>query len=280
VREVDGGSRIVVEGLEAVRSDWTSLARDFQRELLRRVFVDEPWEAWIRETVAAGRRRGAAPSRHERRGHPPTRDFACSDVGTCPVEVAVRTADDYRSPMPRPHRTTPAAYRPWMNAILYQCVWFVGVLGREPLAPIAFALLALHLALCRERGAELALLAAAAALGVAIDSMLTLAGVFVFDPTATVLPIPAWLVAIWLAFAATLRNALRFLLSRLPLAIVAGAVGGPLSYLAAARLGAVSLPLGTWPTAAVLALVWAFTMPALIMLARAIERRAREEAPA
>jgi len=167
-----------------------------------------------------------------------------------------------------------------MNAILYQCVWFVGVLGREPLAPIAFALLALHLALCRERGAELALLAAAAALGVAIDSMLTLAGVFVFDPTATVLPIPAWLVAIWLAFAATLRNALRFLLSRLPLAIVAGAVGGPLSYLAAARLGAVSLPLGTWPTAAVLALVWAFTMPALIMLARAIERRAREEAPA
>ena len=40
-------TRLVVKGLEAVRTDWTPLARRFQRELLLRVFTDEPWRAWM-----------------------------------------------------------------------------------------------------------------------------------------------------------------------------------------------------------------------------------------
>jgi DNA polymerase-2 len=47
-----GEIAIVIRGLEAVRSDWTPLARDVQRELLRRVFVDEPWEEWLRSLRA------------------------------------------------------------------------------------------------------------------------------------------------------------------------------------------------------------------------------------
>lgn len=43
-----GTTELVVRGLEAIRSDWTPLAREVQRELLRRVFCDEPWEAWLR----------------------------------------------------------------------------------------------------------------------------------------------------------------------------------------------------------------------------------------
>ncbi len=39
-------------GLEAVRSDWTPLAREFQRELYRRVFFDEPFEDYVRATVS------------------------------------------------------------------------------------------------------------------------------------------------------------------------------------------------------------------------------------
>ena len=49
VRGEDGRGQLVIRGLEAIRSDWTPLARDAQRELLRRVFEDEPWEAWLRE---------------------------------------------------------------------------------------------------------------------------------------------------------------------------------------------------------------------------------------
>jgi DNA polymerase-2 len=55
------GGDLVLEftGLEAVRSDWTPLAREFQRELYRRVFFDEPFEEYVRGTVAellAGKR--------------------------------------------------------------------------------------------------------------------------------------------------------------------------------------------------------------------------------
>ena len=51
VRDADGEPRLVVKGLEAARSDWTPLARDFQRELFRRVFLDLAWEEHVRETV-------------------------------------------------------------------------------------------------------------------------------------------------------------------------------------------------------------------------------------
>jgi DNA polymerase-2 len=49
VRKSDGNVAVVVRGLEAVRTDWTPLARRVQRELLRRVFFDEPYEAWLAE---------------------------------------------------------------------------------------------------------------------------------------------------------------------------------------------------------------------------------------
>ncbi len=40
-------AQLVVKGLEAVRTDWTPLARRFQRELLTRVFANEPWREWM-----------------------------------------------------------------------------------------------------------------------------------------------------------------------------------------------------------------------------------------
>ncbi len=43
------GPRIVYVGLEQVRRDWTSLAKLFQRELIERVFRDEPVDGFVRE---------------------------------------------------------------------------------------------------------------------------------------------------------------------------------------------------------------------------------------
>ena len=40
---------MVFKGLESVRTDWTPLARNFQRELYRRVFADEPFEQYVEE---------------------------------------------------------------------------------------------------------------------------------------------------------------------------------------------------------------------------------------
>ncbi len=44
---------LIFKGLESVRSDWTPLARRFQRQLYRRVFAREPAEEFVRSTVGA-----------------------------------------------------------------------------------------------------------------------------------------------------------------------------------------------------------------------------------
>ena len=44
---------IVFKGLETVRTDWTPLARRFQRELYRKVFLDEPYEDYVRSVCDA-----------------------------------------------------------------------------------------------------------------------------------------------------------------------------------------------------------------------------------
>ena len=51
VRDSDGKSQFIFKGLESVRSDWSPLAREFQIELYRRVFMDEPHLTYIRETA-------------------------------------------------------------------------------------------------------------------------------------------------------------------------------------------------------------------------------------
>lgn len=63
VRGTDTGSKkryagllpsgdIVFKGLESVRSDWSPLAREFQKELYRRVFAGEPCQEYIQDLVA------------------------------------------------------------------------------------------------------------------------------------------------------------------------------------------------------------------------------------
>lgn len=51
IRDRQGKTSLVFKGLESVRSDWTRLAREFQRELYRRIFLNEPYEDYIRDTA-------------------------------------------------------------------------------------------------------------------------------------------------------------------------------------------------------------------------------------
>jgi len=53
VVETADGNELVFKGLEAVRSDWSRLAKDFQEELYRRIFFDEPFETFVKHTVEA-----------------------------------------------------------------------------------------------------------------------------------------------------------------------------------------------------------------------------------
>ncbi len=49
--EEKGEPRVVLVGLEAVRRDWTRLARRMQRELYERLFLDRPVEDFLRQLV-------------------------------------------------------------------------------------------------------------------------------------------------------------------------------------------------------------------------------------
>jgi DNA polymerase II len=49
--EEEGKREVVFTGMEAVRRDWTALARQLQREIYLRLFRDEPVEEYLRKTV-------------------------------------------------------------------------------------------------------------------------------------------------------------------------------------------------------------------------------------
>ena len=45
--------RMVFKGLETVRTDWTPLAQQFQQTLYLRIFRNEPYQDYVRETIAS-----------------------------------------------------------------------------------------------------------------------------------------------------------------------------------------------------------------------------------
>ena len=168
------------------------------------------------------------------------------------------------------------------NLLGFQAVWFAcigGAGGGWPtLGPFAVALwLAFHVARLDgrgrgaggravERSCEMKLLASAAMLGCVLDGALALGGVVAFPAHAgpAVLTTP-WMVALWAAFAATLRHSLDWARRRYALGAVAGAVFGPLAYTAGEALGAITLappPFGWLMVAA----EWALATPLLLWL--------------
>lgn len=76
---------------------------------------------------------------------------------------------------------------------------------------------------------------------------------------------PTWILALWAEFATILNVSLRWMKRRWLIAVLLGAIGGPLAYMAAARLGAVTidaLPLSY----VALSVGWAIITPLLLKL--------------
>lgn len=163
-----------------------------------------------------------------------------------------------------------------LNLALYQAGWFACVLGAASGRPgwgaaAALTLIAAHLLLVRDRGEELRLILFAGALGAAVDTLQLRLGVFsfpsgqlAFGPAGLA---PPWIVVMWMQFATLFRFCLRWLGGRYLLSGLLGLVGGPLSFLAGERLGAVVFLAPRGRGLAILAAVWALAMPALVWAA-------------
>jgi hypothetical protein len=158
-----------------------------------------------------------------------------------------------------------------LNFIVFQAAWFSCVLGAAnglpwagPLAVLAAVML--HLRLSRQPSLEIRLILAAVALGLLADAALLATGWVAF-PNGAWLPgaAPYWMAAMWALFATTLNVSMRWLRSRLWLAMAAGAIGGPLSYWAGERLGAMSF-VEPVPALLAIAAAWVVAMPLLTLL--------------
>lgn len=184
---------------------------------------------------------------------------------------AAGRAMDARSRLRQPERSR--RLRTWLNFVVFKLGWIVCVLGaaRGQTAPaLAWAGLAYGLAVfMARRPAGVALMVPACALlGLAADSLLVARGAIAFplDPPA-VLGMPLWIGAIWIVFATTFGGCLAWLAGRPWIAFLAGAVGSPLSFRAAASLGALEVAPGGVQLATV-SVVWGLLLPLEFALAR------------
>ena len=78
------------------------------------------------------------------------------------------------------------------------------------------------------------------------------------------------ILAVSTLFATTLNGSMAWLAGRYRLAAVLGALCGPVSYLAGARLGAIALSPNTLVSLGGIAVVWALVMPALLWIREAL----------
>lgn len=159
------------------------------------------------------------------------------------------------------------------NFLAFQIGWFACVLGGANGLPwvgtgIALAIVGWHLTRAIRPMQELLLVLSAAAIGMVFDSLLVALGLLAY-PSGTLIAgtAPHWIVALWMLFATTLNVSLGWLKHRLPIAVLFGAIGGPLAYWGGARLGAMTF-LSPTPGLIALAIGWALFTPVLVILAR------------
>lgn len=158
-----------------------------------------------------------------------------------------------------------------INLLLYQAGWFAGVLGAALglawIGPLTAAMIiGWHLTQAPRPKSASTLVLLSLLVGLLFETLLVQAGWIQYTVSEQAAGLaPAWMVALWGVLATTLNVSLRGLRSRLWLAALCGAIGGPLAYLAGARLGALDLHAG-----GVLAIGvgWAMLAPLLLLAAR------------
>ena len=116
--------------------------------------------------------------------------------------------------------------------------------------------------------------AVSGATGFLIESAMVIAGLIRFSahwPMESMAP--AWMVALWVAFGASLPSfADKLGVHRLKMAATLGAVAGPLAYLAGGRLGALQLVGSVSLSLPVISAVWATVMAGLVALYARFDR--------
>ena len=156
-----------------------------------------------------------------------------------------------------------------LNYFLSSAGWFACALGAAHGIPWAGPLVVagaagLHLSQVRDRRAEGLYLGITVVFGFIVDSVQAARGLITYRGSFVSWLAPLWIVAMWVLFAIQLNASLRWLRKRLWLAAILGAWGGPASYFAGERLGAITINLDPLLAGAIMAVVWALSVPLLL----------------
>ena len=162
------------------------------------------------------------------------------------------------------------------NIICFQLGWFACVLGaanQQPWLGVLFSmcLLAWHITASKDQIGEVYLVLLAMLIGVLFDLVPISFGWISFESLAfwpSQIP-PQWMIFLWGMFATTLNVSLNWLKNKPSVAIVLGALAGPLAYWGGASLGA--LKIVEFKAAMIyLSIGWAIAVPALLKIASLI----------
>jgi hypothetical protein len=161
------------------------------------------------------------------------------------------------------------------NFALFQGAWYASVEGAARgwiwFGPLCVALLlAVHALGLGLRWRELRYVALVGACGTLADSALGLLGATAYPSSQAAWPYPfapPWISGLWIAFATLPRLSMAWLAPHPWWSALFGALGGPLSYYAGVRIGAVGVAEPPLYGYGVLALEYALATPLLLRLA-------------
>ena len=163
--------------------------------------------------------------------------------------------------------------------IAVQLAWLACAYGAANAAPwigVAGCLLALGVSwvLSGNRVAVLQLALALGGYGFATESLLAASGLIAYGaPGLAPALAPIWIVTLWMAFAGMIGPAFGWLNDRQIIASIIGAAFSPLSYLAAARFGALQLAEPIYAPLIGLSAIWAIALPGAIALHKRLSKR-------
>jgi len=134
-----------------------------------------------------------------------------------------------------------------INFLLFQVAWFSCVIGAGQGLPwlgivVTATVLTWHFYQAKQFTSEALLMLTALAIGATFDqAMLSLGFINYINNGWDEAFVPIWILALWLAFASTLNVSLRWMRTKHLITVAFGAIGGPLAYLGAEKLGAIIL---------------------------------------
>ena len=148
------------------------------------------------------------------------------------------------------------------NIIFFNLMWVGLVIGRESLLGLTVPMVLIYSAiLVFIEIIKIQQLLVPAALGIAIDSILTMLGIFDFGDTT--LLIPLWLITLWIAFSTTLTQSLKFVGNNWLVTVTSGAIILPFNYAVGERLGAVTFTENYFLTVFIIGIIWSVCLPLL-----------------